>query len=72
MPLLLLALVGRLVLCLSVERAFSLPRQTYWLLPFYDLLFLFVYAASFFGGGISWRGERYHVKSDGTLVHDPQ
>lgn len=71
-PLLLLALVGRLVLCLSVERAFSLPRQTYWLLPFYDLLFLFVYAASFFGGGISWRGERYRVKSDGTLVHDPQ
>jgi ceramide glucosyltransferase len=71
-PLLLLALAGRLILCLSVERAFSLPRQTYWLLPFYDLLFLFVYAVSFFGGGISWRGERYHVKSDGTLVHDPQ
>ena len=71
-PLLLLALAGRLVLCLSVERAFSLQRQTYWLLPFYDLLFLFVYAASFFGAGISWRGERYRVKSDGTLVHDPQ
>jgi ceramide glucosyltransferase len=71
-PLLILALAGRLVLCLSVERAFSLPRQTYWLLPFFDLLFLFVYAASFFGAGISWRGEHYRLKSDGTLVHDPQ
>jgi ceramide glucosyltransferase len=71
-PLLLLALGGRLVLCLSVKRAFSLERQTYWLLPLYDLLFLFVYAASFFGNGISWRGERYRLKSDGTLVHDPQ
>ena len=71
-PLLLLALAGRLVLCLSVERAFSLQRQTYWLLPFYDLLFLGVYAASFFGAGISWRGERYRLKSDGTLVQDPQ
>ncbi len=70
--LLLLALAGRLVLCLSVERAFSLRRQTYWLLPFYDFLFLFVYAASFFGARVSWRGERYRLKSDGTLVHDPQ
>jgi ceramide glucosyltransferase len=71
-PLLLLALAGRLVLCLSVEHAFSLQRHTYWLLPLYDLLFLVVYAASFFGAGISWRGERYRLKSDGTLVHDPQ
>ena len=72
MPLLLMALAGRLVLCLSVERAFSLPRQTYWLLPFYELLFLLVYTASFFGGRVSWRGERYRLKPDGTLVHDPQ
>ena len=39
-PLLVLALAGRLVLCLSVERAFSLQRQTYWLLPVYDSFFL--------------------------------
>ena len=71
-PLLLLALVGRVVLCFWVERAFSLQRQTYWLLPFYDLLFLVVYAASFFGSGISWRGERYRLKSDGSLVDDPR
>jgi len=71
-PLLVLALAGRLVLCLSVERAFSLRRQTYWLLPVYDLLFLAVYTASFFGGAISWRGERYRLKPDGTLLQDPQ
>jgi ceramide glucosyltransferase len=71
-PLLLLALMGRVVLCFWVERAFSLQRQTYWLLPFYDLLFLVVYAASFFGSGISWRGERYRLKSDGSLVDDPR
>ena len=71
-PLLLLALAGRVVLCLSVARAFSLQRQAYWLLPFYDLLFPVVYAASFFGSGISWRGERYRLKSDGSLVHDPR
>ncbi|MBV9288278.1 MAG: bacteriohopanetetrol glucosamine biosynthesis glycosyltransferase HpnI [Hyphomicrobiales bacterium] len=69
-PLLLLALVGRLIVCLSVERAFSLPRQRYWLLPFYDLLFVAVYFASFFGARVSWRGERYRLNGDGTLVHD--
>ena len=68
--LLLLALAGRLILCLSVERAFSLPRQPYWLLPFYDLLFIVVYVASFFGERVSWRGERYRLNSDGTLIHD--
>jgi len=66
--LLLFALGARLALCLSVENRFSLNRQTYWLLPFCDLLFLLVYAASFFGGRIVWRGERYRLRSDGTLV----
>jgi ceramide glucosyltransferase len=70
MTLLLLALAGRLVLCLSVERAFSLPRQPYWLLPFYDLLYVAVYFASFFGVRVSWRGERYRLNADGTLIHD--
>jgi ceramide glucosyltransferase len=71
-PLLALAFAGRMILCLSVEYAFSLRRQAYWLAPFYDLLFLLVYAASFLGAGIYWRGERYRLKSDGTLVQDPQ
>ncbi len=69
-PMLLFALAGRLILCLSVEYAFSLQRQTYWLLPFYDLIFLVVYVASFFGGPIVWRDQRYQLKPDGTLVPD--
>jgi ceramide glucosyltransferase len=71
-PLLGLAFAGRMMLCLSVEYAFSLRRQAYWLAPFSDLLFLLVYAASFFGAGVHWRGERYRLKPDGTLVHDPR
>lgn len=71
-PLIFLALAGRLLLCLCVERAFSLERQAYWMLPVYELLFPLVYAATFFGAGIFWRGERYRLKPDGTLVHDPQ
>jgi len=66
--LLLFALGARLALCLAVESRFSLNRQTYWLLPFCDLLFLLVYTASFFGGRIVWRGARYRLRSDGTLV----
>ena len=68
--LLLLALAARLAVCLSVESRFSLSRQTYGLLPFCDLLFLLVYAASFFGGRIVWRGTRYRLRSDGTLFQE--
>ena len=69
-PLLLLALGGRLVFCLSVERAFSLPRQAYWLLPFRELLSFTIFVVSFFGASVSWRGERYRLRPDGRLVHD--
>lgn len=69
-PLLLLALGGRLVFCLAVERAFALPRQAYWLLPFRELLSFTIFVVSFFGASVSWRGERYRLKPDGRLVHD--
>jgi len=70
LPLLLLALAARLALCVSVESRFSLSRQTYWLLPVCDLFFLGVYALSFFGGRIVWRGARYRLRSDGTLFQE--
>lgn len=38
LPPLILALCGRLFVGLCVERAFSTPRQDYWLLPLYELL----------------------------------
>lgn len=70
LSLLLLSLAGRLTVCLAAERAFSIPRQSYWLLPFYDALFIAVYVASFFGAHVTWRGERFRLNADGSLVHD--
>jgi ceramide glucosyltransferase len=70
LSLLLLSLAGRLGVCLAVERTFSIPRQSYWLLPFYDLLFIIVYVASYFGAHVTWRGERFRLNADGSLVHD--
>ena len=70
LPLLVLALGGRIAFCLALERVFSAPRQAYWLTPLRDLLSFGVFIVSFFGASVSWRGERYRVKPDGRLVHD--
>jgi hypothetical protein len=43
-------------------------RCNYWLLPLHDLAAFAVYLMSFFGGTIMWRGQRYRVRSDGTLL----
>jgi ceramide glucosyltransferase len=39
-----------------------------WLGPARDLLAFAVYVASFFVGVVSWRGHRYRVRADGTLL----
>lgn len=65
-----IAVACRMLLCLSVERAFGVERQPYWLIPIQDLITFAVYASSFFGATVSWRGSRYRVLSDGTVVHD--
>jgi ceramide glucosyltransferase len=70
LPLLLLALGGRLALCLAVERASGAPRQAYWLVPLRDFLSFGIFVMSFFGASVSWRGERYRLTPDGRLVHD--
>lgn len=62
------AVVCRLLLCRSVERAFGLSRQSYLLVPIRDLLSFFVFALSFLGTNVTWRGERYRVTSDGKLT----
>jgi ceramide glucosyltransferase len=64
------AIACRLVLCRAVERSFSLPRQDYWLIPVRDLFDFAVYTASFFAGKVSWKGFRYRVSADGTLIED--
>ncbi len=62
-----LALAGRAALCGSVARRFGVPSR-YWLLPLHDLASFAVYLTSFCGGTVMWRGRRYRVQSDGTLL----
>ena len=64
------ALTCRAVLCACVERAFGLPRQPYWLIPSRDILSFGVYIWSFFGMRVQWRGSRYRVAADGSLLSD--
>jgi ceramide glucosyltransferase len=63
-----LAVVCRTVLTIAVERAFGLPRQPYWLVPFRDLIAFTTFVSGFFGTTVSWRGSRYRVLSDGSVV----
>jgi ceramide glucosyltransferase len=65
------AIACRMLLCFAVARAFHLPRQDYWLIPLRDLFDFTVYLASFFVGKVSWKGHRYRVNADGTLLQDP-
>jgi ceramide glucosyltransferase len=64
------ALACRFALCICAERAFQLPRQPYWLIPSRDLLSFGVYVWSFFGMRVLWRGSRYRVAADGSLLSD--
>jgi ceramide glucosyltransferase len=64
------ALACRFALCICAERAFRLPRQPYWLIPSRDLLSFGVYIWSFFGMRVQWRGLRYRVAADGSLLSD--
>ncbi len=61
------ALTSRIALCRSVNRRFGV-NCNYWLLPLHDLAAFAVYLMSFLGGTIMWRGQRYRVQSDGTLL----
>lgn len=62
------ALVCRLVLQLQVDHTLRLNTKRWWLGPASDLLAFAVFAASFFVEVVSWRGRRYRVRADGTLV----
>lgn len=64
------ALASRVTLCRCVERRFELARESLWLIAVQDVIAFAVYAASFFGATVYWRGSAYHVAADGTLVED--
>ena len=61
-------LVARVTLCRCVEWRFGLPRQNYWLIPLHDLIAFTVYATSFFGATVHWRGADYRVAPNGSLI----
>lgn len=62
------AIACRLVLQLQVDHTLRLGTSRWWLGPARDLLAFAVYIASFFVDVVSWRGRRYRVGADGTLV----
>ena len=65
---LLAALACRLVLQRQVDHTLRLNTSRWRLGPVRDLLAFAVYVASFFVDVVSWRGRRYQVRADGTLV----
>jgi ceramide glucosyltransferase len=62
------AVASRMILAICVQYAFGLPRQTYWLLPLHDLVAFAMYVVSFGGKTVTWRGYRYRVARDGTMI----
>lgn len=66
-----LALVGRIALGECMKRRFEVSLN-YWLLPVHDLASFMLYIMSFFGGTITWRGQRYRVLADGKLLQTSQ
>jgi len=62
------AIACRLVLQVQVDHTLGVRSKSGWLGPARDLLAFGVHFASFFVGVVSWRGHRYKVRADGTLV----
>ena len=44
--------------------------SNFWLLPVKDLLQAALWVGAFAGNHIEWRGERYRLRRDGTLVKE--
>jgi ceramide glucosyltransferase len=61
------ALVARLGLKLTVDRALRLPSRDLWLLPAWDLLALPIFVATYFSARVRWRGFDYAVDAKGRL-----
>ena len=62
------AIACRLVLQVQVDHTLGVRSKSGWLGPARDLMAFGVHFASFFVGVVSWRGHRYRVRADGTLV----
>jgi ceramide glucosyltransferase len=62
------ALALRVAQCVSIERAFSLPRHKYIDLLLRDVLAFGIFLAAFFGDEVVWRGRRYRTSRRGTML----
>jgi ceramide glucosyltransferase len=62
------ALTCRLVLQLRVDHTLGVSPGRWWLGPIRDLLAFAIRLASYFVDVVNWRGQRYRVRSDGTLA----
>jgi ceramide glucosyltransferase len=58
----------RLVLQIQIDHALRVRPGRWWLGPVRDMLVFVIYVASFFVSAVSWRGHRYEIRADGTLV----
>jgi ceramide glucosyltransferase len=63
-----LALACRLLLEVQVDRLIGAVRAERRLGPVRDLLSFAVFVASHFTDAVDWRGKRYRVRRDGTLI----
>ena len=63
-----IALACRFILQTELDRVFQLRNDLLWMGPVRDILSFAVFVVSFFGRGVEWRGHRYSVLTDDTLV----
>ncbi|WP_413988134.1 bacteriohopanetetrol glucosamine biosynthesis glycosyltransferase HpnI [Labrys okinawensis] len=62
------SLACRYLLLWSVKRRFDIKEVALWLLVLRDGLSFFVYLASFLPSAVHWKGERFLVKTDGSMI----
>lgn len=65
-----LAIACRIVLLRVIARSHGLASPLFWLVPARDLLSFAVFAWSFFGRDLTWRGQKYRVRPNGVLTAD--
>jgi ceramide glucosyltransferase len=65
---LLLVLLSRLRLQVQVDSEIGAPRPSWQLGPLRDILSFAVFVASHFTDAVMWRGQRFRVRRDGTLI----
>jgi ceramide glucosyltransferase len=61
------AVVARFLLAAVIDRAARRRSRLLWLLPVRDMLSFAVFVGSFLGRTVEWRGEKFHVTTDGDL-----